>query len=355
MFEALEERRRRYKELEGLLADQKVVQDKSLYSKYAKELASLSSIVSKYNEYLRLQQEIKKLKNMLEEKHEREFIDLAKMEIDEFQQKSSSILCELEDAFALEDTDADKNAIMEIRAGTGGLEAGLFAADLFRMYSKFAQKNSWKVEIMNTSVQEGAGIKEIVFAVEGKDVYRNLKYESGVHRVQRVPATEGSGRIHTSAATVAVLPEAEEVEIKIEPKDLRVDVYRSGGHGGQGVNTTDSAVRVTHLPTNLVVICQDERSQLKNKNKAMKVLRARLFDKMQSEQKQKISQDRKTQVGTGDRSEKIRTYNFPDKRVTDHRIGLTLHKLDTILEGELDEIVKALLAAEKKLKLQNIK
>ena len=355
MFEALEERKKRYKELEKLLADPKVVQDKSVYSKYAKELSSLSGMVNKYEQYLQLQVDIRNLKEMLKEKHEKDFIDLAEKEISELEEKISCIQKELEEALLTEDPEADKNIIVEIRAGTGGLEAGLFASELFRMYTKFAQKNNWKVEIMNTSLQEGRGIKEVIFAVEGKGVYGKLKYESGVHRVQRVPATEASGRIHTSAATVAVLPEAEEVEIKIESKDLRIDVFRSSGAGGQHVNVTDSAVRITHLPTNVVVTCQDERSQLKNKNKAMKVLRARLLDKIRHEQQQKISRDRKSQVGTGDRSEKIRTYNFPDKRVTDHRIGLTLHKLESVLQGELDEIISALLGIEKKMKLQGMK
>ena len=355
MFEALEERKKRYKELEKLLADPKVVQDKSAYSKYAKELSSLSGTVNRYEQYLQLQADVRNLKEMLKEKHEKDFISLAEKEISELEEKVSCIHKELEEALLTEDPEADKNIIVEIRAGTGGLEAGLFASELFRMYTKFAQKNNWKVEIMNTSLQEGRGVKEVIFAVEGKGAYGKFKYESGVHRVQRVPATEASGRIHTSAATVAVLPEAEEVEIKIESKDLRIDVFRSSGAGGQHVNVTDSAVRITHVPTNVVVTCQDERSQLKNKNKAMKVLRARLLDKIRHERQQKISQNRKSQVGTGDRSEKIRTYNFPDKRVTDHRIGLTVHKLESVLQGELDEIISALLGIEKKMKLQSMK
>jgi peptide chain release factor 1 len=253
-----------------------------------------------------------------------------------------------------EDPDADRDTIMEIRAGTGGLEASLFAAELFRMYSKYAQKNSWQIDIMNTSPSEAGGVKEIIFSVEGQGVYRKLKYESGTHRVQRVPVTEASGRIHTSAVTVAVLPEAEEIDVDIDPKDLRIDVFRAGGHGGQSVNKTDSAVRITHIPTNIVVSCQDERSQLKNKIKAMKVLRSRLFEKARQEQIEKITQDRRSQVGSGDRSEKIRTYNFPDRRVTDHRIGLTLHSLESVLNGELEEIISALALADRKVKLQKI-
>lgn len=355
MFEALEEKRKRYKQLQGLLADPEVVKDRSAYSKYAKELSSLSDIVNKYEQYLQLQQEVKKLKDMLKEKHEAEFIDMAKAEISTLQEKASSIKKQLEEQLLTEEPYADKNIIVEIRAGTGGLEAGLFAQELFKMYSKFAQKNNWKVDVMNTSPQGGGGIKEITFSVEGKGVYRKFKYESGVHRVQRVPVTETAGRIHTSAATVAVLPEAEEVEVKLDPKDLRIDTFRSSGRGGQHVNVTDSAVRITHLPTNIVVTCQDERSQHRNKNRAMKVLRARLLDKIDWDRERKISVDRKRQIGTGDRSEKIRTYNFPDRRVTDHRIGLTIHKLESVLEGDLDEIVFALLNAEKKLKLQGIK
>jgi len=355
MFEGLQEKRKRYKELEKLLAETDVAQNQSLYSKYAKEMSSLSDIVGKYEKYLQVNGEIEKLNSMLGEKHERDFIDLAKSEIAELQKKFSKMQEELEEAILTDDPDADKNIIMEIRAGTGGLEAGLFAAELFKMYSKFAQKNNYKTEIMSVSSQEGGGIKEAVFTVEGKGAYRKFKYESGAHRVQRVPSTETSGRIHTSAATVAVLPEAEDVEVNIVPKDLRIDVFRAGGRGGQHVNVTDSAVRITHLPTNTVVSCQDERSQLKNKNKAMKVLKARVLDKMRHDHHQKISQDRKTQVGTGDRSEKIRTYNFPDRRITDHRIGFTVHKLEAVLAGELDEIVSALLSAEKKIKLQSMK
>ena len=253
-----------------------------------------------------------------------------------------------------DDPDANRNIIVEIRAGTGGLEASLFASDLFKMYTKYAQKSGWKVDVMNTSESDAGGVKEVIFSIEGNGVYRKMKFESGTHRVQRVPTTEAQGRIHTSAVTVAVLPEAEEVDIKIDPNDIRVDVYRASGCGGQGVNTTDSAVRITHIPTDLVVTCQDERSQLKNKRKAMKVLRSRLFDHIRQQHMDKISSARKTQVGSGDRSEKIRTYNFPDRRVTDHRINLTLHKLEAVLEGDIDDIISELLLADKKAKLENI-
>ncbi len=355
MFEALEKRKKRYDELQQLLGSPEVAMDQSAYTKYAKEASSLVAIVTKYEKYLQAKNEIEKLNHMLSEKHESGFIELAQLEIANLKEQLSSLEKELEESLLSGDAEDEKDIIMEIRAGTGGLEAGLFAADLYRMYTKFAQKNNWKVEVIDNAPQESGGVKEIIFSIEGSGVYKKLKFESGVHRVQRVPATEASGRIHTSAATVAVLPEAEEVEVKIEAKDLRIDVFRAGGHGGQHVNVTDSAVRITHLATGIVVQCQDERSQLKNKIKAMKVLRARLFDKFQQEQHQKISKDRKSQVGTGDRSEKIRTYNFPDNRVTDHRIGFTVHELDLVLEGDMGEIVDALLKAEKELKLKNIK
>jgi len=354
MIESLEKKKKRAKELEELLADQEVLKDRGLYQRYAKELSASSSILKKYEDYLSAKQEAEKLEVMLKEKHDREFIDLAKAEIEELKEKAKTLKTELEEMLVDEDPDSNRDIIMEIRAGTGGLEASLFAAELFRMYSKYAQAKNWKVDIMNTSASEAGGIKEVIFSVEGQAVYKRLKFESGVHRVQRVPTTEASGRIHTSAVTVAVLPSAEEVDINIDPKDIRVDVYRSSGHGGQSVNTTDSAVRITHNPTGLVVTCQDERSQLKNKIKAMKVLRSRLFDQARQDHMQKISSDRKNQVGSGDRSEKIRTYNFPDRRVTDHRIGLTLHKLEAMLEGEIDELVSELILTDKKAKLDNL-
>jgi peptide chain release factor 1 len=354
MIEPLEKKKKRAEELKLLLADTDVLKDRALYQSYAKELSSMSGLLKKYDEYLEAESEIKKLEGMLGEKHEREFIDLAKEEIESLKAKYAFLRHELEEMLVEEDPDAQRNIIMEIRAGTGGLEASLFAAELFRMYSKYAQKNNWKVDVMNTSGSDAGGIKEVIFSIEGPGVYKKLKFESGVHRVQRVPQTEASGRIHTSAVTVAVLPEAEEVDVKIDPKDLRIDVFRAGGHGGQSVNKTDSAVRITHLLTGMVVSCQDERSQLKNKTKAMKVLRSRLFDKAKQEQQDKISKDRKNQVGTGDRSEKIRTYNFPDRRVTDHRIGLTLHKLEDIMNGELDDIISELVSADKKDKLTRI-
>lgn len=351
MLESLENKKKRAQELERLLSDPAVLKDRSQYQKYAKELAGLLPILKKYDEYLDTEQESKKIESLLKEKYEKEFVDLARTEIEELKVKLKSLKSELEEMLIEEDPDADRDIIMEIRAGTGGLEASLFAAELFRMYSKYAQKSGWRIDVMNTSASLSGGIKEVIFSVVGEGVYKKLRYESGVHRVQRVPVTEASGRIHTSAVTVAVLPEAEEVDVRIGPKDIRIDVFRSSGPGGQSVNTADSAVRITHIPTSIVVTCQDERSQLKNKTKALKVLRSRLLDKARQEQIDRVSQDRKSQVGTGDRSEKIRTYNFPDRRVTDHRIGLTLHKLENILDGELDGIISALILADKRAKL----
>jgi len=354
MIEAVESKKKRAKELEGFLADPKILKDRVQYQNYAKELARISPLLRRYEEYLKVEEDLRNTDALLKDKHEEEFLDLAKKELEKLRHSLESLKQQIEEMLIEDDPDSERNIIMEIRAGTGGVEASLFAAELFRMYSKYAQNNGWKVDVMNTSSSESGGVKEIIFSVEGTSVYRMLRYESGVHRVQRVPVTESSGRIHTSAVTVAVLPEAEEVDIKIDPQDLRVDVFRSSGCGGQSVNTTDSAVRMTHLPTNIVVTCQDERSQHKNKNKAMKVLRTRLLDMARQQQMNKISQDRKSQVGSGDRSEKIRTYNFPDRRVTDHRIGLTLHSLESILEGDLDEIISALIDAEKKAKMEGV-
>lgn len=353
MWEDIEQKKKRHDELQHLLADPKIISDSALYQRYAKELASLSKIINLYEEHKKLQNEIGQLEVMISHKDtEKEFLELANEELAGLKRKLSELQRKIEDTL-IEQVDAlkDKNIIMEIRAGTGGLEASLFAADLFRMYSKYASKKGWKLEIINSNSTEKGGYKEIIFSISGKGVYDWLRFESGTHRVQRVPVTETSGRIHTSAATVAVLPEADEVEVKIRPEDLRIDTFRAGGHGGQHLNVTDSAVRVTHLPTGLVVTCQDERSQHKNKSKALRVLRARLFDLYTRHQQEKISQDRKRQVGSGDRSEKIRTYNFSEKRVTDHRVGLTLHKLEEILEGELDEIILALKEKDRKIKL----
>ena len=353
MLKSLEEKLKRYNELQKLVADPKVISNTAEYKKYAKELSSLQKVVSKYNEYRKTLDEISSLESVAKEKHhEKDFLELAREELGSLKGRKEAFEKELEKLLIEKDADADRDIIMEIRQGTGGIEAALFAQDLFRMYSKYAAKKSWKVEVISTSLTEKGGFKEIIFSVLGEGVYGKLRYESGTHRVQRVPATESSGRIHTSAATVAVLPEAEEVDVEIKSQDLKIDVFRASGRGGQHVNVTDSAVRITHLSTGLVVSCQDERSQHKNKAKALRVLRARLLDKLKKDQQNKISQNRKIQIGSGDRSEKIRTYNFPGRRVTDHRIGFTVHNLEAVLNGELDEIVKALSEADRKSRME---
>ncbi len=348
MFKKLDEILKRYNQLQRLTTDPEVAQNISLYQRYAKEMSQLRGLATKYETYLKLKKEVDLLKEDLREPHEREFIELAEQEIKILTEKAELVDRELENEIFERGSGSNKNIIMEIRAGTGGIEAALFAADLYRMYTKYAAKKGWNIERLSSSETEKGGIKEIVFSVSGDGIYGRMRLESGTHRVQRVPITEAGGRIHTSAATVAVLPEAEEVDIKINPQDLRIDVFRAGGRGGQHVNVTDSAVRITHLPTGLVVSCQDERSQHKNKAKAMRVLRTRLYEKLLQEQQKKISRERKIQIGSGDRSEKIRTYNFPDRRVTDHRIGLTLHKLEEVLNGDLDKIIDALKEEERK-------
>lgn len=351
MFERLNELLARYNELKKLTVDPEVTQNISLYQNYAKELARLRPAAEKYETYLKTKRDIDALKkDSLLHASDNEYLGLINEEIKKLETDEGSLENELEDIVYADDADSGKDIIMEIRAGTGGVEAALFAADLFRMYSKYAAKRGWIVEQISSSMTEKNGVKEVIFSMTGSGVFGRMKYESGTHRVQRVPETEASGRIHTSAATVAVLPEAEEIDVKVNPQDLQVDVFRAGGKGGQHVNKTDSAVRITHIPTGIVVTCQDERSQHKNKTKAMRVLRTRLYEMVKVEQESKISRERKIQVGTGDRSEKIRTYNFPDRRVTDHRIGLTLHKLEDILEGDLDEIINALKAEERKIK-----
>ena len=348
----LEEKKKRYDQLHGLLADEKVVSNKAEYQAYAKEASILTPLINEYNSYCRILKDIGEMEKVLSEKgHDKEFMDMAKEELSSLKTMSKSSESKLEEMILEKESGGGKDVIMEIRAGTGGVEASLFAADLLRMYSRYAVKKGWKPEPIDASTTEKGGYKEVIFSISGKGVYGLLKFESGTHRVQRVPDTEASGRIHTSAVTVVVLPEAEEVDLEVKPEDIRVDVFRSGGAGGQGVNKTDSAVRMTHIPTGMVVTCQDERSQLKNKAKALRVLRARLFDTRKTEHDKKISQARKVQVGSGDRSEKIRTYNFPDRRVTDHRIGLTVHNLEGVLEGDLDEIINALKAEDKKIRL----
>jgi peptide chain release factor 1 len=341
MFQKLDQVENRYQELEALLTDPKILGNPKEMHKLAKERADLSQLVETYRTYKKVQEEIQESQELLQGSDE-EMKELAKAELQTLMDRLANLQENLQVLLLPKDPRDEKNIFLEIRAGTGGEEAALFVADLFRMYAKYAEKNRWRVEVVNQNPTGLGGFKEIIALVEGKGVYNQLKYESGVHRVQRVPVTEASGRIHTSAVTVAVLPEADEVEVEINPNDLRIDVFRSSGPGGQSVNTTDSAVRVTHLPTGMVVTCQDEKSQHKNKAKALKVLRARLLDKLMEEQRSEISEERKSQVGSGDRSERVRTYNFPQNRITDHRIGLTLYRLDSILDGDLGELADAL-------------
>jgi len=332
----------RHSELEGLLSDPKVVSKPGLYQKYAKEHADLRELVETIRNYNHIRQQMEEYQSVLAEGDD-ELTSIVKEEMPQLKQKLADLEDQLKILLLPKDPNDNKNVFLEIRAGTGGDEAGLFAADLFRMYARYADAQGWKVDVVSSSPAGGmGGFKEIIAQIEGTGAYSRLKYESGVHRVQRVPVTEAQGRIHTSAVTVAIMPEAEDVEVNIDPNDLRIDVYRSTGHGGQSVNTTDSAVRITHIPTGLVVTCQDEKSQLKNKAKALKVLRARLLDAMIQKQNAELSEIRKNQVGSGDRSERIRTYNFPQGRVTDHRIGLTRYDLDNFLNGNIGEMIDAL-------------
>ncbi|MFQ5849479.1 MAG: peptide chain release factor 1 [Candidatus Binatia bacterium] len=342
MLDKLAEVEKRYGELEDLLADPHLLSNQKEYSKVAKERADLEEVVFCYRQWRKVEYEIRQNRELLQEKDEA-IRELAKEELSALQMRKESLENQLRLLILPRDPNDSKNVILEIRAGTGGEEASLFASSLFRMYSRYAESQGWRVEVMNSNPTGLGGFKEIIALAEGRGAYSRLKFEGGVHRVQRVPVTEASGRIHTSAVTVAVLPEADEVEVGIDTKDLRVDVFRSSGPGGQSVNTTDSAVRITHLPTGLVVTCQDEKSQHKNKAKALKILRARLLEKKQDEQRSEIAATRRLMVGSGDRSERIRTYNFPQGRVTDHRINFTLYKLEQVMDGELDELIDALI------------
>lgn len=354
LLDKLEQIENKYDELTRLLSDPEIFSDYSKSQKYSKERSELEDIVGKIREYKKILSGITEAEEILQAGGDDGFKELAAAEIAELKEKKPKIEDELKLMLVPKDPRDSKNIILEIRAGTGGDEAALFAYDLFRMYTKYAESKRWKVEIMDMNSIGIGGLKEVIASIQGKGAYSRMKYESGTHRVQRVPATETSGRIHTSAATVAVLPEAEEVDIKIEEKDLRVDTFCASGPGGQGVNTTYSAVRIVHIPTGMIVSCQDSRSQIKNREKAMKVLRSRLYEFEIERQEKEIAKERKSQVGTGDRSERIRTYNFPQNRVTDHRIGLTLYKLQMILEGDLDEVIDSLTTHYQAEKLKEI-
>ncbi|NMA95785.1 MAG: peptide chain release factor 1 [Clostridiales bacterium] len=347
MLNRLQMLEERYEELGITISDPDVIARQDKWQELMKEHAQIQPLIEKYREYKKVSEEIDDLVMLLEDEDtDEEFALLVSQELEELRESEETIKSQLSILLIPTDPNDDKNVVLEIRGGAGGDEAALFAADLFRMYTRYAERNGWKIDIMSANYTDMGGVKEIIFVLEGQGAYSRLKYESGVHRVQRIPTTESGGRIHTSTVTVAVLPEAEDVEIDLNLNDVQVDVYRASGHGGQSVNTTDSAVRLTHIPTGLVVTCQDERSQLKNKEKAMRVLKARLFDLAQSQQQSEYDETRKNLVGTGDRSERIRTYNFPQGRITDHRIGLTIHKLEMFLDGDLDEMIDSLIEAD---------
>jgi len=351
MFDKLEALEDRFETLAEQISDPDIIADIERWKKLCKDHADLSPIIDKYREYKTAKQTIADDKEMLEAGQDKDFEEMIKLELAETEETLEKCSAELKILLLPKDPNDEKNVIVEIRGGTGGDEAALFAADLMRMYSMYAESRNWKIDILSSNATDIGGYKEVCFSIEGQGAYSRLKFESGVHRVQRVPSTESSGRIHTSAVTVAVLPEAQEVEVEINPNDLRIDVFRAGGPGGQCVNTTDSAVRITHIPTGLVVSCQDEKSQHKNKDKGMKILRSRLYELMEAQRHKEIADERKSQVGSGDRSERIRTYNFPQGRVTDHRINLTLYKLEQVLDGAVDELIDALITADQSEKL----
>ena len=343
MFANLEDVVDRFREVEGLLSDPTVIADQKRYRQLTKEHADLNEVVAVYNRYKQICSDIVGNKELLDDS-DADIKEMARAELEQLEEQQARFKEDLRLLLLPKDPNEDKNVILEIRAGTGGDEAALFAADLFRMYSRYAERNRWKIELMSLSETDGGGFKEVIAQISGERVYSRLKFESGTHRVQRVPDTETQGRIHTSACTVAVLPEVEDVDIQINPADIRVDLFRSSGAGGQHVNKTESAVRLTHIPTGVVVACQEGKSQHKNKAQAMKLLQSRIYEQMQRRQQAEVAADRKSQVGSGDRSERIRTYNFPQGRCTDHRIGLTLYKLEAIMQGDVDEVIEALIA-----------
>ena len=353
MLEKLKGIKERYEQLTALLSDPAVIGDQNRYRELSKEQAGLTDIVNAYDEYMAADAEIESCKAMLEEADDAAMREMIHEELNELNAKEHELSEQLKVMLLPKDPNDDKDVIIEVRAGTGGEEAALFGADLLRMYTRYAERHGYKAELMNENYTEKGGVKEVVLSLQGKGAYSRMKFESGVHRVQRVPETESQGRIHTSAATVAVLPEPEDVEVEINEKDLKIDTYRSGGAGGQHVNKTESAIRITHIPTGLVVQCQDERSQHKNRDKAMRVLKSRLLELYQSKAAEAEADERKNQVGSGDRSERIRTYNFPQSRVTDHRIGLTLYKLEAFLDGDMDEVIDALILAERTRQLSS--
>ena len=353
MFDKLDFITEKYDELARLVSDPEVINNQPVWQKHIKEMGEIEPIVKKYKEYKKAKSDLADAKEMLEDGDE-EMRELAKMEISDLDEQIEQNEEELKVLLLPKDPNDEKHVILEIRAGTGGEEAALFGADLLRMYTRYAERNRWKTELMDLNDTGLGGVKEAVMLIKGKGAYSRLKFESGAHRVQRVPETESSGRVHTSAATVAVLPEVDDVEVNLDPNDVRVDVYRASGNGGQCVNTTDSAVRLTHEPTGLVVTCQDEKSQIKNKEKAFKVLKARLYDLEMQKQQDEIAGQRKSQVGSGDRSERIRTYNFPQGRVSDHRIGLTIYKLESFLDGDMDEVIDGLITNDQAEKMKAI-
>ena len=352
MFDKLDFIVEKYKDMSLKVSDPDVIADQPTWQKYIKDMGEMEPIVKKYEEYKKAKDELAMAKEIIETENDEELRDLAKLEVNDNEEKIEILSDELRILLIPKDPNDDKNVILEIRAGTGGEEAALFGQNLLRMYTRYAERHRWKTEIIEINDTGMGGIKEAVMMIKGKGAYSRLKYESGVHRVQRVPETESSGRIHTSAATVAVLPEVEDVDVALDSNDVRVDVYRASGNGGQCVNTTDSAVRLTHVPTGLVVTCQDEKSQIKNKEKAFKVLKSRLYDLKLQEQQSEIAAERRSQIGSGDRSERIRTYNFPQGRCTEHRIGMTLYKLDAILDGDIDEIIDGLITNDQAEKMK---